>query len=668
MRGLPRHGRFFDAVAIAVLLMSAALLPLLAGRGARSVAYRMDAPPTMLPRDNFNELEQFSDRPGSYRWTRGAGKLDVPNPGGALVVNLVLAGGPGRAVLITLGSGSTALRVPVQPQPRSYAVLLPPAFGERPSLTLDAPLVEGERRYLGVVVGDVAVAGGGAAPGIVPVALLAATVGAFALLRRAGLGTLAVGAIVVALQALALLWYTAGGWRYGLWSALLLLAGGAALAAAIADRVLPPRPDAEQPSARLIQRDWIAIGGLVLLALAIRLPWLAAPDPVGDLELSARRMGELLNSGLAGAYTFEGDYMPIRLYVLWGLSQLVLPLGGGFLTPLPAPTMILIKLQGLLSDLVIVGLVYWWSRRWQAGRGAAAIAMLYALSPAVWINVGWWGQVDAFLVLPLVGMIVLFERAGGRWSWACWAIALLIKPQAIIFSPLLFVMTLRRYGARGLALGGSLAVALIAVAATPLLLAGQGPGLTEAYFGSVGRFPRLTNDAYNLWYLLTWGESGADVGQGIAGISFSMIGMALMGVAALLVGLALLRRSDGPARAEAAAVLALAFFCLPTQIHERYLFLTLPFLALCLAHNQRLVVPYMILVVSATLNILGTLHGFTPIAYPYLSGVGLGLLLAVVNLAVLAFLLVHLLWTSWRGIPVMQQRISTRFGPIAASE
>ena len=41
----------------------------------------------------------------------------------------------------------------------------------------------------------------------------------------------------------------------------------------------------------LQRRDRLALGGLLLLALALCLPWLGAPDPVGDLELSARRCG-----------------------------------------------------------------------------------------------------------------------------------------------------------------------------------------------------------------------------------------------------------------------------------------------------------------------------------------------------------------------------------------
>ena len=73
--------------------------------------------------------------------------------------------------------------------------------------------------------------------------------------------------------------------------------------------------------------------------------------PGGDLELSARQLHALSTEGLRGAYSDGGDYMPLRLYWLQGLSALVPLLGGGYASPLPAATLLLIKLPGLLADL-----------------------------------------------------------------------------------------------------------------------------------------------------------------------------------------------------------------------------------------------------------------------------------------------------------------------------
>jgi hypothetical protein len=156
----------------------------------------------------------------------------------------------------------------------------------------------------------------------------------------------------------------------------------------------------------------------------------------------------------------------------------------------------------------------------------------------------------------------------------------------------------------------------------------------------------VTNRAYNLWYLVTRGASGSDQGLVAGALSYRLVGILLLGAVVLLAGLALLRRADGPARAEGAAVLALAFFLLPTQIHERYLFFALAFLILRAASDGVLLAPYLVLVATATLNILGALSGFSPGATIAIAASPLPIAIAVVNLLVLAFLLGHLLIAS----------------------
>jgi hypothetical protein len=638
-----------DGIALLILLAAAWLLAEWCYRTPRDASFKLDVLPAVLPRAGLYELETFSDRPGIYRWTDGSAHVDLPNPGGPLVARLVLAGGPGRTTPARIGSGTTLWELEARPEPRSYAFALPAVAGERVRITIETPTFRDGSRLLGIVVSDLAIGGGGAAPQRLLLTLLVATAGVYALLRRAGGSpALAAGATLL-LQFLTLLWQSQVGWRYGVLGALLTLVGAAGLAAAAIDRWRPARDTSADPRAALTRRDAAIAAGLLGLALCVRLPWLAAPDPVGDLELSARRMGFLRAEGLAGAYHDDGDYMPLRLYWLRGFSALPFLGDESFHAPLPPITLVLIKLPGVFADLATVALLYLWCRRWRAPAGAATLAALYALAPPVWMNVAWWGQVDAILMLPILLMVALMDRAGGRWSWACWAIALLIKPQAIIFAPVLYITTLRRHGCRALLAGGGLAAALFGLGCAPLL-AGQGEGLLQAYAGSVGRFPQLTNRAYNLWYLVTLGVGGSDVGQGLGSLSLRAIGMLLMVGVTLLVCLALLYRSDGPARSLGAAVLALAFFCLPTQIHERYLFLTLALLVMTAAADRPALIAFVVLAASSTLNILGALRGFSEPAYAAIVASSLPMLLAVLNLLTLVALLARLLAHSL-GVP-----------------
>jgi Gpi18-like mannosyltransferase len=625
-----------DLLAALTLAAIAWALALLAYRGDHVAQLTMATPNSILPRTAFHDLERFPETNLPFRWTTGASRLRPANPGGRVALTLRMVGGPAGRTALTVVAGGERYELAVAPEPRRYHMLLPPSTQDRLTLELRSPTVEVRDRHLGVMVADMQVAGGGSAPLIVQVALLLAALLLFALLRQArwGLG-LACGATLLLVSAAAL-WQSADGWVYAISVPLLGLVGAASLTGLVLNRwQLPAVAAAPAPAAERQAGSIAVVAGVVGCALIVRLAWLAAPDPVGDLELAARRMWLLSEGGLAGAYRFGGDYMPLRLFLLWLLSGLVEPLGGSFFTPLPGVTKALIKLPQLLADLGIVATIVIWGQRQGARWWATLVALVYAVAPAVWINVAWWGQVDALLMLPVVLALLLFERAEGRWSWALWAIALLIKPQAIVFAPVLLLAAVRRYGSRGLAGGGIVALLVVIAGCLPLFLAGQGYGLTEAYMGSVGRFPRTTYGAYNLWHLALGGRVTEDSELVLPGISYRIAGLGLLGVATLLALSALWRRSDAVGRVRSAALLALSFFLLPTQIHERYLFLALPLLALWATSDRRMLLALVVLIITATLNIVGVLNGFWPDLHALLDGSSLTVGLAALNLGVL---------------------------------
>lgn len=673
-----------------LLLVAALLLTWWLAQPSRTVSYTMDALPVLLPCDHVHELEQLPGWLHTFRWTTNQTRLQPANPGGQVLLRIILGGGPDRNVPVSVQAGTQVQTFLVGAAPRTYALLLPPTQRERITLTIESPTIREQRRTLGVMVSDMRLSGGGAMPGSIVLAFLVATASGYLLVRRSGIAPQPAGGIILAIQCAGLLWYTAGGWRYAIAGSALCLASLAALATVGIEWVLyktipikhsspsPLLPMGEEQKAphplgegggnasvhTLIHRFELPL--ILAVALLIRLPLLIAPDPVGDLELAARRMWFLHNDGLAGAYTYNGDYMPVRLYLLYGLSHLVAFLGGDFHDPLPPITLVAIKLPGLLADLATITIIYRWSKHFEdkphsyleslcsfyslrfkhaplsriTGFSLSAIiALLYACSPPVWINVAWWGQVDALLMLPLVGAVVMLERKDGMWSWACWIVALLIKPQAIVFAPLLFAATIWLHGSRGIVRGGGLAVAIGIAMCVPLVVAHQGPGLMQAYIGSVGRFPKLTIGAYNLWHLLTWGRGGDDDRMLLGLLTYRSMGMLLVGSAAALVMLAMVRCADARARVAGAAVLGVAFFVLPTQIHERYLFLPMVFLALSIIHNERVILAYVIIMLSATINILGTLDGFVPLAHAFIRASPLPLVCAAANLLVLGILM-----------------------------
>jgi Gpi18-like mannosyltransferase len=644
-----------DLLLLCPLLLVGTLLLSMVYQRQRGTTLPADAPAMMLPTSGLHELEPVATGSGFFRWTMGEAQLELPNPGGQIAVELHLASGFDRPTAATVSSGGASFPLVVGPGFRAYTLYLPAQSGERAAITLNAPTVNLDGRDLGVQFQSVAVQGRGTIPWLALSGLLLATAGGYALLRRAGFaGWQAAGAIVL-LQLLASWWQGAYGWRYGFFGTLLAVAGAASLFAVVSEAYRRPTTDDRRSTTELLSpnQSFAALRSpvlLIFLAIACCLPWLAAPDPVGDMELSARRMWFMYERGLAEANTGGGDYMPLRIYLLYLLGPLVPALGSSFFEPLPPATLLLIKLPSLLANFATVTLLFLWSRRWLGEWGSFAVAALHAIAPPVWINAAWWGQVDVLLTLPMLLAVVLFDRGQGVPSWLCWAVALLIKPQAIILAPLIYIVTLRRHGCRGLALGGGAAALLIILAITPIALAGQGPGLYQAAAGSVGRFPDATARAYNLWWIVTGGERTSDLTEGIFGLSYRSLGLLLLAGVALWVSVALWRRSDGPARGAAAACLAMAFFVLPTQIHERYAFFALAFLALGIASDRRTLWPYLILACTATINILGALSGFWPAATTFISASSLPLVVSWIHLALLGWMLWKSMTTSTSAI------------------
>jgi Gpi18-like mannosyltransferase len=632
----------FDLLVLAVVLLSAVPLIGWAYAPQRQTVLRADSLSVMLPGEGLHAIEPLVDRDGAFRWTTGSAVLEPPNPGGLLYLRLSLASGFADATAVTVQAGNTRYAFEVGPGLRKYHLVLPPLDGERAAFAIDSATQTINERDLGIMFTELRISGGGTLPLFVGGVVVLATFGVYLLVRAAGAGPFTSGAIVLTLQILVTLWQAAGAWRYGLLTPLLGLGGVAALAAALFTWRWPAPAEAAAPSVvAFTARDRGALAGVLLLALLCCLPWLGAPDPVGDLELSARRMGFMVANGFAGAFSGGGDYMPFRLYILRGLARVGSWFGAEFFEPLPAVTRILIKLPSLLALLVSVGLLFRWARAYGTTGWAALIAGLYAVAPPVWMNVAWWGQVDVLLSLPMLAAVILFERSGGRWSWICWAAALLIKPQAIILAPLLYGATLRRYGARGLAIGGGLLLALLVLAAAPFVLAGEGPGLYQAVAGSVGRFPTVTNRAYNLWYLVAGTRIVSDLTM-FGPLSYRSIGIMLLGGVALPVLLVLLWRDDRLTRALAAAALALGFFVLPTQIHERYSFFALAFLLLVAAMRPYALAAFGLLCVGALINLFGAIDGFSLAAHEWIEASLLPALTAWTALAILVWLLAAL--------------------------
>lgn len=215
-----------ESLTLLLLLATAFLLAQAVYQMPRSATFTAATPTHILPRSGFSILESFADEPGSFRWTTGTAQVQFPNPGGQALIAMKLAGGPGRTVPVQLSAAGLTQIFLVAPTPRVYTLLVPPSPGERLRLQITGPTVREPRddRDLGVVVGDMVLAGGGAAPLRIWLTFMSVTAGAYGLLRLLWRRRSVAVVGIVSGQVLVMFLQGGWGWQYSKFTPALLVA------------------------------------------------------------------------------------------------------------------------------------------------------------------------------------------------------------------------------------------------------------------------------------------------------------------------------------------------------------------------------------------------------------------------------------------------------------
>jgi predicted membrane-bound dolichyl-phosphate-mannose-protein mannosyltransferase len=385
----------------------------------------------------------------------------------------------------------------------------------------------------------------------------------------------------------------------------------------------------------------------VLLRFAIAGPYLPFSGfrvDVGDFSIWASRIvaagpGQFYQPG------YLADYPPGYMYVLWllgGIGELFRPVFGLSITPG------LVKVPGILADGGVAWLLFLYARRfgdrwlgsWSGERLGLVAVVIYLFNPGTIFDSAVWGQVDS--VGTLVVMATLYWLARG-WTEAAAAgavLAMLVKFQFGFLIPLVAIVGIKRHlfgrssdpdhagRADPLRVLTSLAAGLgtLVLVILPFRLAIWAPSdpnlsLVDRFVAASNTYKGLTVNAFNLWRnpwtglgdVYRWGcdttpPTCAD-GSGIAfflgsmPISWQLVGALLFGIAALVALWTIARRDDPAGILVGALTLAVAFFALPTRVHERYLFPALALAAPLVARTPKWAALYGVLTLSFFANV-----------------------------------------------------------------
>ena len=330
----------------------------------------------------------------------------------------------------------------------------------------------------------------------------------------------------------------------------------------------------------MTSRDTPALREAVALLLVV-FAWLAFTAPSGgfeaDLQFWVRWSHRIEKFGLGKAYggvTGQANYLPVFLWVLAGLNRVA----GGALT---LENVQLVKVATLLFDLGL-GIAL---ARLLASRGRnPALALLVVANPATLYD-GWvWGQIDAMHTAFVAGSWIALAGGSGPLAAVLFLLALDTKLQSVVFLPFFAFALAHVLGGRVRAWAASLAAcaAVQALLLAPFLHAQALAALRQNVLGVVGYFKAVSLNAYNLWYLVLRDPAEIEDTEPFLHASYRLWGVLLFAAALLVIAVPFLRAvrrawRDGLPRRLAddgfllLALVGVAFFLFPTEVHERFL-------------------------------------------------------------------------------------------------
>ncbi len=366
---------------------------------------------------------------------------------------------------------------------------------------------------------------------------------------------------------------------------------------------------------------------ILVIALVLRvfiagiyLPLSGLGNDIGAFTAWGQRMASV---GPGDFYEpgYFADYPPGYLYVLWLLGEI-----GAALAPVVGQNATggLVKIPGIGADIGVAWLLFLICRRWggeligRIGRPMSgawlgiAAATAYLFNPGVIFDSAVWGQIDSVGALLMLGTIYALARGWTEAAAAGAVLAMLVKFQFGFLIPIVAIVGLKRHlfgrssdaaqaGRRdllrvltSLAAGVITLVMLIWPFGMSIFVSDpDGPscfGLPAAdpTTSLIGKFCEasetytgLTINAFNLWRnpFSGLGDTffrGEDTVVALAvgglGLTWQQVGAGLFAAVALLALWQVARRDDMRGLLLASLVIAIAFFVLPTRVHERYLF------------------------------------------------------------------------------------------------
>ncbi len=277
------------------------------------------------------------------------------------------------------------------------------------------------------------------------------------------------------------------------------------------------------------------------------------------------------------------NYPPAAVYLLYGSGALFKAVSDDERLINTTTSRAVFAIWSILADFILAAGCAAVVALYRSGWTARLTYLIVLLLPPLWWDSVVWGQVDSWVLAPAVWMLrAMITR---RWIVAGVLFGLMaaLKTQAILFLPLwgLAIVTTRQF--RRPLIGVGVAAVTLIVISLPFDLHSGLTWFEKSYTANFGEYKSFTTlKAFNIWYVDALIHDSTNAERALLGVDRLQWGFSLLLVAMAASFALFWRRYRGDARGLLlwAPLSLVLMVMLPTQVHDRYLILALPFLVI----------------------------------------------------------------------------------------
>jgi Gpi18-like mannosyltransferase len=306
----------------------------------------------------------------------------------------------------------------------------------------------------------------------------------------------------------------------------------------------------------------------------------------GDINLF-RNWAETAAKGFANFYSSarQADYPPLYIYVLGLIGKIA------SVSSINPYYILLLKIPSILADVITAYFIYKLGKKYLNSVISILLGAFYIFNPAIFIDSTFWGQVDSFFTLLIVIALYLLAEKKYVLSSGMFAVAILMKPQGIIFLPILFIELVRQKKLKNFIYAGVSALITVLIIIIPFSLNTQNPlWIINLYIKTISEYQYASVNAFNFFGLI--GGNYKDYNNELFLMSYHTIGMIFI-IITTLIGWFIYIKGNDRKYISAIALLQIAgVFTFSVGMHERYLFpaVAIAILALIYLKDRRFLI------------------------------------------------------------------------------